>query len=319
MAKEKAIIRTLGSVESLGNVTNICTDKTGTLTQGKMAVTYLWTASGSGNKVNMDDSASKGGSAIHLDKSSKLAITISSLCNSSSVSQQIVDGKQEWIGVGSPTEVAMAIYGEQMKLSKTDLQLEWTYRSEFPFDSLIKRMSVIYTHNEDSKLFVFTKGAPEQLLANCSMILAQEDKPEMITEKHLQIIAEKNAVMASEGLRVLGLCYRTIDEIDKDRAKIENEFTFVGLIGISDPPRDSVPSSVQTCHNAGITVHMVTGDHLLTAKAIAKQIGIIPKGLSTEQEEALVTTALEFEALTDQELFSLPQLPLVIARCSPER
>ena len=312
MAKQKAIMRTLGAVESLGNVTNICTDKTGTLTEGKMVATHLWTSDSKIVGVLED--------RFSLNDSSKLAITISSLCNTSSVIREIIDGKEEWKGIGSPTEVAMAILGEKMNISRSTLSNEWNFHREFPFDSTIKRMSIIYSNNDKKGLYVFTKGAPDTLLPCCSSVFCGlSEEPQPLSEKFSDVIMQKNEEMANEGLRVLGLCWKQFEDEKQDRDIIEKNLTFVGLIGIRDPPRESVPSSIKTCHEAGITVHMVTGDHITTAKAIAKQIGILPMNLSEEEENNLVITALDFEAMTDFEVSALPQLPLVIARCSPER
>lgn len=198
--------------------------------------------------------------------------------------------------------------------------------AEFPFDSDVKKMSVLYKYIHTHEMFVFTKGAVERVLASCSSYIA-ETKAETtaMTDEYRNQILENMEGLAKLGLRVLALAsspyYGTYEEgVEIDRNTIESNLTFRGLIGLCDPPRPESASSVQQCHEAGIEVHMLTGDHSGTARAIARQVGILPSKmneLSKDTADSMVMTAAQFDKLPDDEIDQLPVLPSVIARCAP--
>lgn len=288
-----------------------------------------------------------------------LAVLVGSLCNNSSIAlKEEEDSKSkeppnaEWVGAGSPTEVALIVLAHKMKMDKSTLAKEWTLLQEFPFDSKVKRMSVLYEYNRaddesarkdvkgkekeiPQQLFVFTKGATEVILSLCNEVIegtpnSPKEFPSHrpLSDQDVRTIHSTVEKLAAEGLRVLCLAYqRTPPSVfSKDsntrlkahtRDVVEKELCFVGLVGIADPPRKAVPRSIEICHEAGIVVHMVTGDHRSTALAIARQIGIFPPDLPPEKYDSYVTTAVEFDSSSEKELKTM-DLPLVIARCSPE-
>eukprot|EP01117_Protostelium_nocturnum_P013045 TRINITY_DN4839_c0_g2_i1.p1 TRINITY_DN4839_c0_g2~~TRINITY_DN4839_c0_g2_i1.p1 ORF type:complete len:758 (+),score=215.05 TRINITY_DN4839_c0_g2_i1:1-2274(+) len=349
MAKNKALVRNLNAVETLGNVMHICSDKTGTLTQGKMVATGIRLYDGSIFRVSgqgiKPEGEVKDNSQNVIDPKEneqlKRAITIASLCNMAFITKEkkedLPDEKEQqtqkdvetqkedeakdgWIGSGSPTEIALIVLGHKCGLSKEDQKDSYSFCNEYPFDSTIKMMSTIYKDNNSGNNIMFTKGAPERLVALCNTALKDGMNPTPLSNEDKEQIKLMNREMASEGLRVLALCYKDLgnQEGGDDRSLLEKEITFVGLVGVKDPPRDGVPESIRMCHRAGIAVHMVTGDHQFTARAIARQIGILSAELSEQEADSLVMTATEFDKLTQEQLESKKSLPLVIARCSPD-
>merc|ERR1712072_1361977 len=202
----------------------------------------------------------------------------------------------------------------------------WKLLAEFPFDSDVKKMSVIYKNPHEDKMWAFTKGAVERVITSCSTYVSDPEKePSEMTEDYQNQILENMEGLAKLGLRVLALASREYNEPytegeEIDRSKVENNLVFRGLIGLYDPPRPESAPSVKSCHEAGIEVHMLTGDHPGTARAIAGQVGILPAKmgeLSKRVADAMVMTAAQFDKLTDDEIDALPVLPLVIARCAP--
>jgi Na+-exporting ATPase len=197
---------------------------------------------------------------------------------------------------------------------------------EFPFDSDVKKMSVLYRDAKSNELHVFTKGAVERIIASCTSYVAKSgDEPVPMTEAFREQILENMEAIAKLGLRCLALASRRYDEPyeegqEVDRHVIENDLVFRGLVGLYDPPRPESAPSVRQCHEAGIAVHMLTGDHPGTARAIAAQVGILPQKmdmLSKDVADSMVMTAAQFDDLTDDQIDQLPVLPLVIARCAP--
>ncbi|KAL6075302.1 P-type ATPase [Balamuthia mandrillaris] len=385
MAEQKALVRKMKSLEQLGNVTDVCSDKTGTLTQGKMMATELWLPEksfiidGEGFNPNSgnvfikpkeedgeeaeEEEEEEGASPTPVvasmteiedkDHHLHLALLVCSLCNTSDIKRNVKvvadkqvsskrwwkpwtwcgkaakqhdekrgEGAEEWVALGSPTEAALVVLSAKLGYSRQLLKEEWQNLQEFPFDSTIKRMSVIHQRKEDKSVFLFTKGAPERLLPRCTAMMEDGGVTSEFGDEELERIKAMNEQLANQGLRVLALAYREMtdecedheDEEDPqlNREDVEQNLTFVGLVGLQDPPRKGVKEAVATCHKAGIIVRMLTGDHLSTALAIAKQIGII-----TEEEEGrgLAMTSTVFDRMTEEEL---DELPLVIARCSPE-
>ena len=247
MAKKNALVKTLPAVEALGSATVICTDKTGTLTENKMTVTKYFLA---------EDLLSQK-KEMQINKEMLYA---SILCNNASLERDKI--------IGDPTEGALLVFAEEHKINIEQIRKNYPKLFEQPFDSMRKRMSSI--HKLNSKFYVFTKGAPEELLNGCSKVQIKEVK-KGFTEEEKEKIRRQVAQLSSEGIRLLGFAYKTIEEIPQDElADVENNLTFLGIVGMIDPPRKEAYEAIKLCHNAGIRVIMITGDHKLTATAIAK-------------------------------------------------
>ncbi|KAF9109344.1 P-type ATPase [Mortierella sp. AM989] len=431
MASRKAIVRTLPAVETLGSVTFICSDKTGTLTEGKMGAAELWTSDGStfgftestSLDPNKGDVVVKNGSEETpqvlekaLDKvppQMLISLMVSSLCNNSSVvmkeQEKDIDAKEtvaidiaddekateaqsttvEWKGIGDPTEVALVVAAQKAGFPKTFFQnLGYTRIFEQAFDSERKVMSVVYKApvdtadaQDDHYEFVLAKGAPEEILNRCVGYLpplestsvispldilkpGNDDLSKPVTEGFYDQVSDASGRMADGGLRVLGLAFKKVkvnggggvkesfgdglDNINKikdekeaapathkptdvdimtaanviaqsdddDEEEIppgyaESELIFLGLIGLIDPARAGVKESVRVCKEAGITVVMITGDHIKTASAIAKELGILEEGGRAIKGE-------ELDLLSEQAIAELKPFPNVFARVSPD-
>lgn len=360
MVERNVIVRKLDSLEALGAVTDICSDKTGTLTQGKMVVKKAWIPSKGTYSVGTSnepfnptvgdvtftpvspmqfDEEKEGPAAENVEElvagNRRLEdfLDVASMANLSHVYKSD-DG--DWHARGEPTEIAIEVFASRFnwnrdRWTKGDGAV-WHQRAEFPFDSTVKKMSVIFskmTGNEE-RTMVFTKGAVERIVDACTSVIWDQDSATAVpmTEEHRSQIFENMEELAKLGLRVLALAHRPYDEAsrfledsDINREEVEKDLCFLGLIGLYDPPRPETAGAIQACYRAGIVVHMVTGDHPGTAKAIAQQVGIIPADLSqvaADVSDAMVMTAGQFDKLTDDEVDALPTLPLVIARCAPQ-
>lgn len=337
MAKGNVIVRKLQALEAVGGVTNICSDKTGTLTQGKMIARKAWipgtgtlTINNTTNPfdprsgfVQIDDS-NINPDQYPLEKKDSLTrfLHTISLCNLSSVYNpsdkssvemgSVTDAGDDWTAVGEPTEIALHVLairfncGKQTLLQNQKMEL----LAEFPFDSAIKRMTVVYENKDPGSICVYTKGATEALLP----LLTAND----VLKNEIRETVDR---LAGEGLRVLCIAHKTIDTKDldqvSDRAKTETNLNFVGLVGLYDPPRLETAGAVRKCHMAGIAVHMLTGDHIRTATAIAYEVGILGTMTPSAQASTVVMAAEDFDRMSDAEIDAVEALPLVIARCSP--
>ncbi|KAI9734871.1 MAG: hypothetical protein M1834_001951 [Cirrosporium novae-zelandiae] len=374
MVQRNVIVRKLDSLEALGAVTNICSDKTGTITQGmyhsslgedftksstgKMVVKRAWipahgtySVGQSSDPLNPDEgsllfapeepSKLKGdweadtkpqhySDLLSNNNTLKNFLNVASLANVSKLHQ---NAGGEWTAQGDPTEIGFMVFASRFDWN----QERWvkgenpTWQSiyEFPFDSDIKKMSVVFRNltkdSESSKEWVFSKGAVERILASCDSIAMHEDEEAIpLTDEIKERILTNMEALAAGGLRVLSLAYKpwtsTSTSTEIPRSEVECDLTFLGLIGLYDPPRPESAGAVASCHTAGINVHMVTGDHPATAQAIAKQVGILPANmhlLAADVSTSLVMTASQFDRLSDDEIDALPSLPLVIARCAP--
>lgn len=281
MAKKNSIIRKLPAVETLGSSSVICSDKTGTLTQNKMKVV----------EINSKD----------IDFTTELAC----MCTDCDILYQ--NGKTEVNG--EPTEVAIVNQGLNNNKNKNELYMVMPRMNEIPFDSNRKMMTTI--HRIGNKYRIITKGAPDVLLEKCQKQISGISGQVTVIEKSK--VQKENEKMAEKALRVIAVGYKDLDFLPQkiDTNTIENNLTFVGLIGIMDPPREGVKEAVKSCKRAGIKTVMITGDHIATAKAIAKELNI----LNTNDK-----------AITGQELDRIPQKELerniadysVFARVTPE-
>ncbi|KAL2263952.1 hypothetical protein VTK26DRAFT_4139 [Humicola hyalothermophila] len=369
MVQRNVIVRNLKSLEALGAVTDICSDKTGTLTQGKMVARGAWipglgtytvelTSNEPFNPTKGDirfeasephqinfrsrsDSEEKEGASKALivaptqllaNSKSRLQefLSVASLANLATVFEK----EGEWHARGDPTEIAIQVFASRFGKNRLDLMKadkpEFTEVAEYPFDSDVKRMSVVMKNNSSGDHFAFTKGAVERVIRVCTRYWTSDEESDSaatteMTDEYRAHILRNMESFAALGLRVLALASRRLDPAmpiseDTDRALIEQDLTFLGLIGLYDPPRPESAPAVRECHEAGISVHMLTGDHPETAKAIAIEVGILPKNMDNvraDVAEVMVMTATQFDALSDAEVDELPVLPLVIARCAP--
>ena len=297
MVKRNAIIRTLPSVETLGSATVICSDKTGTLTQNRMTVEKIFCD----NKVFGTEYKEKDGNEQY-----KLLLNCMILCNDTKLKK---DG-EKYITTGDPTETALVDLGLKSNVVKDDLDNEYKRVEEIPFDSERKLMTTV--HDRKGKLVVFTKGGVDELLAKCLKIrLNGEDVK--LTQEHIDMILATNEQFGLCALRVLAMAYKDIDQIPEkaDMNSLESDLTYIGMVGMIDPARPEVKEAVTKCRTAGIRPVMITGDHKITAVAIAKEIGILREG-----DEAI--TGAELQEMSQEELEKNVQKYSVYARVSPE-
>ncbi|MBD7967841.1 calcium-translocating P-type ATPase, SERCA-type [Paenibacillus gallinarum] len=324
MIKRKAIVRKLPSVETLGSASVICSDKTGTLTQNKMTVTDVWQG---GRQLKVTGEGYKPVGHITLrdhvidlknDQSLRRLLQVSSLCNNALIEEVSVqetrnkksNEETEWILKGDPTEGALVTLASKLGMSPQSLSGLYERVEEFPFDSERKLMSVLMKH-QGGRL-IFTKGAPDVLIKECAYIL-WDDKVIPFTSAIRQQVVQANERMASSALRVLGMAYREVrpEEQVEDECKAESQLVFVGLAGMIDPPRKEARDAIATCRRAGIKTVMITGDHSLTAEAIAHQLGILPRG-------GKVMTGQQLSQFSDEDLDKEVDQIYVYARVSPE-
>jgi len=314
LAKRNAIIKRLASAETLGSVTHICVDKTGTLTKGEMTVRKIYVSgrlidvTGVGYEARGDFLERGEKIDVKIDQELNLLLTGASLCTNARY-----DGKNIF---GDSTEGALIVAAAKAGLRKEELEKNYPRIYEVPFTSERKRMTTVHKFAE-GRLVAFMKGAPEVVLQHCTHIL-KDGKPKKIAEKDKKNILSINEQMASEALRVLGVAYKELTEADLGRLSdkrvpeiVENELTFIGLLGMIDPPREEAKLAHQACNRAGMKTIMITGDHKLTAIAVAKEIGIF-------QEGDVALTGEEFDRMSDEEFEKIVDNVKVYARVSPE-
>lgn len=280
MSKRNSIIRKLTAVETLGCTQIICSDKTGTLTQNKMTVV---------------DS---------FGDVQKLAASMA-LCNDAALSGE--NGEV----IGEPTESALVRYAFDMGINKNELEKTMPRVAEAPFDSVRKMMSTVHK-TENGKFIQYTKGAPDELLKNCTHILTK-DGVVPLTDKHRTEILNENKRMANKALRVLASAMKETDSLPSDISpeSLEHDLTFIGLAGMIDPVRPEVKAAIEKCRQAGIRPIMITGDHKDTAVAIAKELGII-----SDENQAI--TGAELSEISDSEFEEKVKNYSVYARVQPE-
>ncbi|MCC0179281.1 cation-translocating P-type ATPase [Waterburya agarophytonicola K14] len=320
MIRRRALIRKLPAVETLGSVTTICSDKTGTLTQNKMIVQQVCTNSfdfkvtGTGYQPAGEF---QGQNHERIEKEPEIVKLLEAcvLCNDALLqcSRQPEKKTTTWSILGDPTEGALLSLAGKAGIFKEDLERNRPRLAEFPFDSERKRMSVIVDNADgESAYAMFVKGSPESILER-SLYIQINNKPQPITEQHRQQILDTNTHLASIGLRVLGLAYKLLTEIpDIDTAE-QNEqgLIWLGLVGMLDAPREEVKQAVQDCQRSGIRPVMITGDHPLTAMAIASKLNIAGTG-------DRVITGQEIAKMSPAELEEAVNKVSVYARVAPE-
>lgn len=290
MSRENAIVRKLHAVESLGSISVICSDKTGTLTQNKMTV----------QKIYVDEKILSHDELNHDKLLEKNLVLMALLCNDA-----ITFENKE---IGDPTEVALVNLGEIYDLDELDVRKDYPRTSEVPFDSDRKLMST--ANKIKDKTTMITKGALDVLLLR-TIKIATSNGFKIMTEDDKKEIERVNKEFSESGLRVLAFAYKEIEEGKSIATEDENDLIFVGLISMMDPPRTESAKAVEDCIKAGIRPVMITGDHKITASAIAKQIGIL-----NNESEAM--EGYELDSLSDEELKTVVENISVYARVSPE-
>lgn len=297
MAKEHALIKNLPAVETLGNATVICSDKTGTLTLNKMTVTHLANGDDFLNKKIL-----KAQKAVKNNNAYKDLMYAASLCNDASLSP----ASPEEI-IGDPTEGALIPLAQDFGYSVSSLRKEYPRLGEYPFDSIRKRMSTI--HEINNEYVAYIKGALDELLPLCDSI-ATSNGVQKLTKTDKENILALSHKMSDQALRVLGFASRTILNLPQENENIEQHLVFLGAVGMIDPARDEVKASIKMAREAGIKTIMITGDHKNTAVAIAKNLGIYANGNT-------VISGTELNEMTDSELDQAVELTTVFARVSP--
>ena len=292
MVKKNAIVKKLPSVETLGSSTVICSDKTGTLTQNKMTVKKVfWNR----KLLKIEDTRVE-------DEELRKLVLASMLCNDTKITPN--DGL-----VGDPTETALVDMGFNLDFDPSVYD-NMPRMQEIPFDSERKLMTTV--NKVDGEYIVFTKGGVDELLSICN---SYQENGEIKTDlnSYKEVIYNRNEDMAKDALRVLAMGYKKIDHVpsDQEMKTIENDLIFIGMVGMIDPPREEVKDAVEKCKTAGIKTVMITGDHKITATAIAKSLGILEN-----EDEAI--TGLELEQMSDEELEKNIENYSVYARVSPE-
>jgi len=297
MAKRKALMKTLTSVETLGSVTVICTDKTGTLTQNRMTLSKIW----------VDEEIVRSSEFGVLDQASLLdtpnsslrtLLTAAALCNNARFAENEYRG--------DPTETALLKTAREKLRESTAKRL-----SEIPFDSDRKMMTTV--HAMDKGTTAFSKGAMESILPLCSHIMINGERRQLDDAGRDDVIHADHVLM-DMGLRVLGFAVKELASPTSEQGEIEKDMTFLGLMGLQDPPRPEVPDAIRKCHEAGIRIIMITGDGSRTALAIARQIGLV----ASEKTPVLIEGPA-FGLMSDQELMEKLAAPeIIFARMTPK-
>lgn len=323
MVRKNAIVRKLPAVETLGCATVICSDKTGTLTQNKMNVRQIWaggtTYQAEGDGYHPQGSFVRDGRVIKpgQDPGLLLALTVGVLCNNAELRKGNVyvkgmwrgGRKTEWEIHGDPTEGALLVSAARAGLWREDLERTMRRLAEVPFDGVRKRMSVVYEGGEGTALYV--KGAPEVLICRCTHLF-MEGKVVELSSGMRDTVIRQTEIMASMALRNLAVAYRPIPSEAKLAGEaLEEKLIFTGIFGMMDPPRPEVLPAIQKCHTAGIKTVMITGDHKITAMAVARMLRLLPSGGN-------VLTGSELDRLSDAALEKAVENTYVYARVTPE-
>ncbi|MEM2921494.1 MAG: cation-translocating P-type ATPase [Candidatus Bathyarchaeia archaeon] len=312
-AKRNAIVRRLSSAESLGSVTVICSDKTGTITKGEMTVRQAYVdkelieVTGVGYEPKGEFRSRE--DAIKPEGALELLLRIGVLCNNSSL--RVNDQNRQWEIFGDPTEGALVVVAAKAGLEKEALEKIYPRIGEIPFTSERKRMTTIHKTPE-GEIQAYMKGAPEVVLERCSHIL-EGDREKKLTEETKERILKVNEELAGNALRLLGMAYKRLPSAPEghDDEAVEKDMVFVGLEGMIDPPREEAIEANKLCQKAGIKTVMITGDHKLTAVAVAKDVGIFKEG-------DMVLTGYDMDKLSDEEFEEIVEKVTVYARVSPE-
>jgi len=311
MAKRNALVRKMPAVETLGSVTVICSDKTGTLTRGEMTVRKIYAGAEMINVTGVGyepkgEFHAEGDDNILQSEQFSLLMKASLLCNDA----ELIVEEDKWRVKGDPTEGALVVAAGKAGFQQAEVKKQYPREGELPFSSERKRMTTVHSTPHGDQM-VIMKGAPEIVLERCAYV-HRLDKVEKLTEKQRKEILILQEEMARDALRVLGVAYRkTPDSIKNfDEKTLENDLILLGLIGMMDPPREEAIKAVNVCRQVKIKPIMITGDHKLTAMAIAKETGIY-------QEGDIALTGEDLEKMIDEEFEDIVEKVSVYARVSP--
>jgi P-type Ca2+ transporter type 2C len=316
MARRHALVKRLSAVETLGSATVICTDKTGTLTANQMTARTVvvaddrWEVTGTGygseGEVRGPDGRRPGphdGDLLELLRAGALA------CDARLVPPD--DGQERWEVVGDPTEAALLVVAAKAGLDLATANADLPRIGERPFDPGRKRMSTL--HRRDDGLLLCTKGAPQELLERCTTVLVGgAERP--LDDAWRERLLARNDELSRDALRVLGVARRSLGTALRDAPDevLERDLTWLGMIGMLDPPREAVAAAVATCHRAGIRILMITGDYGVTAESIARRIGLVPPETSPR-----IVNGAELETMGDDDLREVVAGPVIFARATP--
>lgn len=300
MARQRAIVRRLPAVETLGSATIICTDKTGTLTENRMTVIEYRLADG--RVIKTDAPLTTGDELLFR------AVRAGVLCNEASYEVQTAGAA---CTIGDPTETALLAAAEKLGVNPGALRADYKKLSEIPFDAETKRMITVHRAPDGTQL-VSLKGAPSAVLNLCSHFADGEDELHPFDEAAQRQLLALNEVMADGALRVLALAEKRLPVPEQLRETIDNNFTFLGFVGMIDPPRDEVPEAIAQAHRAGIRVVMLTGDQINTARAIARELRL------NDRTDPLVLHARDLTGADHEQVALLARRADAFARVSPE-
>ena len=313
MAKVNAIVKRLPAVETLGSCSVICSDKTGTMTKGEMTVRNIYvndqTIKVTGIGYAPEGEFQVNDKTITPDSNLKALLSASILCNDSGLEKDSQSGK--WIVKGDPTEGALVVAAQKAGVSKAELDSAQPRIYEVPFSSERKRMTTI--HTDDTQRIAYMKGAPEMVIERCSKILLSGKVVPFSEEnraRHFKITED----LAKQALRNLAFAYKELPMDGEFTEDMEQDFVFIGIMSMIDPPRPEVRDAIAICKKAGIRVVMITGDHKLTATAVGKELKLIDENHTEEQ----VLTGEQLEKMTEQQLLDVVENTVIYARVAPE-
>ena len=315
MARVNTIVKKLPAVETLGCTGVICSDKTGTMTRGEMTVQRIY-VDGQTLKVSGVGYEPEGGFLFEDKKAEPKGdlctlLTVAALCNDAKLEKDAASNR--WTVKGDPTEGALLVAAAKADLWKGELEQQQPRIGELPFSSEKKRMTTVHMVSGKKKV-AYMKGAPEIVLDKCTRV-STNGKISRLTEDVRAEILKVNEAMARQALRNLGFAFRELPEtVEASTEEIEEGFTFIGTVGMIDPPREEVKDAIYTCRKAGINVVMVTGDHRLTATAVARELNL----LGENEEEGKVLTGEQLEKMSDEQLAEMVEKVVIYARVSPE-
>jgi len=311
MAKRNAIVKKLPAVETLGCTTIICSDKTGTMTKGEMTIRKIYIndkfidVTGVGYEPKGDFLYNNEKIKLENEEELKLLLRVGALCNDSFLDKE----NDRWVIRGDTTEGAIKVAAYKANILEEELK-KYPRIGEVPFTSERKRMTTFH-YTPDKKIIACMKGAPEIVLEKCKWILKNGKIIELTNNEKNELI-KINESMAGDGLRNLAMAYKILDKepISYDES-LEKDFIFIGIVGMIDPPREEVKEAIKLCKTAGIKVVMITGDHKLTALAVAKELGMI-------ESSGKVLTGIELDNISSEEFEKIVEEVSIYARVSPE-
>lgn len=314
MAKRKAIVKRLPAVETLGCTSVICSDKTGTMTKGEMTVKKVYVSgkffevSGSGYDPKGSFYFNNEKVNLNQEKELYLLLKFAALCNDA----KLIFENNSWRVAGDTTEGALLVAARKAGITEEELNV-YERVNEIPFTSERKRMTTIHTVPEGDKLAVIMKGAPEVVVSRCSYVLENGEVKKLNEEKVAEIL-KVNEDMAKYGLRNISVAYKEEKELPEElnEEELEKDFIFLGIFGMIDPPREEVKEAIRLCKDAGIDVVMITGDHKLTAEAVARELELI------SNESNVTLTGADLEKMDEMKLSTIVEKVKIYARVSPE-